>query len=196
MPLNKIPADGLSDSGVTAGTYGSAAAIPTITVNKQGQVTAAGTAALDLSVKVSKTGDTMTGNLTIQNNAPTLVLQDVDGGVTKQLHHNSNIIGFLGNNADWIQYVNDSGQVWTRNYGWLHDNFFSVVSNCARTIQTAGSNAYTGAPNCGITDNCYNCGDQAPYDSLKVYSLFDSGGTVRLGAMGTRSNCNCDCACC
>ena len=65
MPITQIPPEGLKDSGVSAGTYGSASQIPVVTVNSKGQVTSAGTAALDLSTKVNKAGDTMTGTLSV-----------------------------------------------------------------------------------------------------------------------------------
>lgn len=38
MPITQIPPEGLKDSGVSAGTYGSASQIPVVTVNSKGQV--------------------------------------------------------------------------------------------------------------------------------------------------------------
>lgn len=54
----------LANSGVTAGAYGSASAIPIITVDAKGRVTALSTAALDLSTKLNLSGGTMTGAIT------------------------------------------------------------------------------------------------------------------------------------
>jgi hypothetical protein len=173
MTITKIPSIGLEDTGVGAGTVGSASQIPVITVNAQGQVTSKTTAALDLSVKVSKSGDTMTGNLTIQNTAPTLVLQDTDNGVTKQIHHNSDLIGFLSNDANWLMYGNNAGQIWSRTYGWLHDAFatkntfhhaVSITGNCA--------NAYGGSINASL-----------------------SGNTLQLSLSAGNCACACNCAC-
>lgn len=161
---------------------------------------------VDLSSRVAKTGDTMSGQLTIQNR-----LRVGDGGSAwidltddespngvKRIHANSNLVGFVGGDGNWKQYVNESGQVWSANYGWLHDYFFSGVSNCA----TLG---YVPPPASGNTGNCYNapgncntvvanCGNVV----VNAVVLEDNGATVssRLYRYNFNCNCNCDCCCC
>ena len=154
---------------------------------------------IDLSSRVAKTGDTMSGTLTvprlqIASTANYIDMVDQDWG-TRYLHHNGGLMGFLRSDGSWDMYMNNSGSLWTCNYGWLQDYFFNVVSNCVR-VNNNPSSGWQGAPNCQITDNCYNCGDQAPYAYYNLVTLFDQGGTLRLGAYGTRYNCNCDCNCC
>jgi hypothetical protein len=134
---------------------------------------AAARAAAD-ATKVSKAGDTMTGNLTVQNTSPTIVLQDTDNGVTKQLHHNADLIGFLSNDSNWLMYGNNGGQIWSRNYGWLHDFFFSQVANC-------GGVSGSGYAGTGIAGG---------------YTLYDDGYRVRLNGTVTMTACNCACCGC
>jgi hypothetical protein len=178
-------------AAVNAEAAARAAADTALTNSTNSAIAAEATARTNAdATKVSKSGDTMTGNLAISNTAPTIDLVDTDQGVTKKLHHNSNLIGFLSNDGSWLLHGNDGGQVWTRNYGWLHDFFFYNVSNCWRNGGTPSA-AFQGAPNCQITDNCYNCGDQAPTGGYVVPQIYDGGGTVRFGATGTRYNCNC-----
>ena len=147
---------------------------------------------IDLSSRVAKTGDTMTGNLTIQNTAPTINMQDTDN-VTRYLHVNSNLMGFLKSDGNWDMYTNNSGSLWTANYGWLHDYFFSTITNCGYF-----------AGNCsGNTGNCYNgpgatavvqqtnCGNV----SVDRLVLEDGGSSVAMKTYRYSYNCNCNCAC-
>jgi hypothetical protein len=70
---------------------------------------AASAASSDASKRVLKTGDTMTGNLTINNGSPTLYLQDSDNR-SAMIHCNSNILYFLRgdgtNSINWASYNN------------------------------------------------------------------------------------------
>lgn len=154
---------------------------------------------IDLSSRVAKSGDTMSGTLTvprlqIASTANYIDMVDQDWG-TRYLHHNGGLMGFLKSDGSWDMYMNNAGSLWTSNYGWLQDYFFSTVSNCVRVDNP--TSAWQGAPNCAITDNCYNCGDFAANGSYpKMTTLFDGGSYVRLGSYGSRYNCNCDCNCC
>ena len=81
--------------------------------------------------------------------------------MTRYLHVNSNLMGFLKSDGNWDMYMNNSGSMWTANYGWLHDYFFNAVSNCFRSNNP--TSGWQGAPNCvANTADYYNCGDQAP----------------------------------
>jgi hypothetical protein len=152
------------------------------------------TVVIDLSSRVAKTGDTMTGNLTIQNTAPTLTMQDTDN-VTRSLHVNSNLMGFLKSDGNWDMYMNNGGSLWTANYGWLHDYFFNAVGNCFRSSNPGSG--WQGASNCTAnTADFYNCGDLAPTSGIYMLRLVDGGSTISFGSQTTRYNCNCDCNCC
>lgn len=148
-------------------------------------------------------GGTMSGALTlpgmtVSSTAPQINMQDTDQGTTRYLHVNGNLMGFLKTDGNWDLYANNSGQVWSANYGWLHDYFFSAVSNCA----TFG---YVAPPSSGNTGNCYNapgncntlvanCGNMV----ANAVVLEDSGATVssRTYRYNYNCNCNCDCCCC
>tara|TARA_B100000282_G_scaffold245458_1_gene188698 strand:+ start:9793 stop:10959 length:1167 start_codon:yes stop_codon:yes gene_type:complete len=71
MGLTKAQADGLANTSVTAGTYGSATAIPSLAVDAQGRITGASTFAV-------ATGSTVINS---QSNAYTLVATDADKAI-------------------------------------------------------------------------------------------------------------------
>lgn len=130
---------------------------------------------VDLSTRVAKSGDTMTGNLTIQNTAPTINMADTNQGTTRYLHVNDNLMGFLNTGGGWDMYANNSGQVWTSNYGWLHDYFFRSVGNCA------------GGYGMG-NEVVSNCGNIVLGTRIE---LVDDGGNLRLRTAQWNTNCNC-----
>jgi hypothetical protein len=167
---------------------------------------------------VAKSGGTMTGKLTITGNRLKVgessdtvsyieMMDDESTNGLKYIHCNSNLIGFLGGNAGWLQYVNSSGQIWTSGYGWLHDTFFSAIGNCApagfncSSAQSVAeyqfnagydptSQGYNGPGNCLPT--VANCGNTTRIHHV----LIDGGSTVSIQAYRYNFNCNCNCQCC
>lgn len=131
---------------------------------------------VDLSSRVAKTGDSMSGRLTlpsqtVQSTSPTIDFYDTDQGSTRYLHVNGNLMGFLKTDGNWDMYMNNAGQMWTANYGWLHDQFaqkgtfhhsVSITGNCA--------NGFGGTLNASL-----------------------SGNTLQLSLSAGNCNCNCNC---
>ena len=144
---------------------------------------------IDLSSRVAKTGDTMTGNLTIQNTAPTINMQDSDN-VTRYLHVNSNLMGFLKSDGNWDMYMNNSGSMWTANYGWLHDYFFSTIANCF-VGNCPGNTGNCSPVSNNATSVVSNCGSA----SFVRDELVDNGSQISVRRTQYNFNCNCNCAC-
>jgi len=144
---------------------------------------------IDLSSRVAKTGDTMTGNLTIQNTAPTINMQDTDN-VTRYLHVNSNLMGFLKSDGNWDMYMNNSGSMWTANYGWLHDYFFSTIANCF-VGNCPGNTGNCSPVSNNATSVVSNCGSA----SFIRDELVDNGSQISVRRTQYNFNCNCNCAC-
>lgn len=152
------------------------------------------TVPIDLSSRVAKTGDTMTGTLTvprlqISSTANYLDMVDQDWG-TRFLHHNQGLMGFLKSDGNWDMYMNNSGQMWTANYGWLHDYFFSTIANCF------SGNCAGNAGNCSPVSNnatavVSNCGSA----SFVRDELVDNGSQIAIRRTQYNFNCNCNCNC-
>ncbi|UYZ08551.1 hypothetical protein CFBP5507_05995 [Agrobacterium salinitolerans] len=94
-------------------------------------------------------GGVIDGTLGVRSGAPTINLIDTDNNQTRSLHHNSGVIGFLNTSGDYTLQVNDSGQVWSANYGWFHDRFAQAGANCQHN---SGVVEFSGFDT-GITDS-------------------------------------------
>jgi hypothetical protein len=147
---------------------------------------------IDLSSRVAKSGDTMTGNLAIQNTSPTINMVDTDNA-TRSLHVNSNLMGFLKSDGNWDMYMNNGGSMWTANYGWLHDYFFGSVGNCVRPISSKVTSGSPTAFQLG-EENVINCYGSGPHYLIN-HELMDNGGQISHRMVRYYTNCNCNCQC-
>ncbi len=135
------PDDGDTFAGVRSGTS-------TMFRTTWGNIKAALTALFDgRYIKLS--GGAIDGGLAIRSGGPTLNLVDTDVNQSRSLHHNSATIGFLNSSGNWTLQVNDSGHVWSANYGWFHDRFAEAGANCQHN---SGVVEFSGFDT-GITDS-------------------------------------------
>jgi hypothetical protein len=137
-------------------------------------------------IPLSTGGGTLTGNITIQNTAPTIIMADTDN-IGRSIHTNSNLIGFLSGIGNWTLYNDNSGNVWTPTYGWLHDRF-------ARRDTALGQGGWRDD---GTRTNCGNINCWQLFNSgYEVFDVGDGRHQVRLyGGYNVSWNCNCQCNC-
>jgi hypothetical protein len=106
-------------------------------------------------------GGTMTGQLTISNTSPTITMADTDS-ITRSIHCNGNIIGFLNSGGGWSMQNDNSGQIWSQTYGMLHDYFIHRLRTTSITDQS----------------NWWNAGGPAIDSPWVVTGLWGSGASV------------------
>ena len=129
------------------------------------------------------TGHLNVPSLGINSGSPTLDLSDTTTGRTRRLHHNEDLMGFLKTNGNWDMYMNNGGSMWTANYGWLYDYFFSSVANCAYFNATGN---YSGGGSAMFAIMQFNLGN--------CHYLNDNGSQISLTGTATlTANCNCNC---
>lgn len=101
------------------------------------------TLSVSASDKVSKAGDTMTGPLTVpqlnvSSTGPLITLADTDWG-NRHIHTNGGMVGFLDSGGNWAMYENNSGFIWTKGYGWLHERFAAASHSHGYVPTDAGA---------------------------------------------------------
>lgn len=137
--------------------------------------------------------NTTFGSISIASTANYIYMQDTDWG-TRHMHHNQGLLGWLDSSGNWSVYDNNAGQIWTKNYGWLHDYFFSSVGNCIRATGFGPGQATTNLTNCVGESNIVNC-----YGGGNVYAtqfeMMDNGSQISSRLVRYYYNCNCNCAC-
>ena len=137
-----IGATELAASGVTAGSYGSASAIPVLTIDEDGRVTAASTASVssDLTISDGTTSDTvslLTDTLTFSGTSAEVEVAVTDNTVTIGLP--SDVI--IGNDLTVTGNLTVSGTTTTVNTETINlaDNIITLNSNATGTpSQNAG----------------------------------------------------------
>jgi len=194
----------ITNTAVTAGSYGSATAHPTITVNAQGQLTAAASTTIAIPSTqitdfqeavedvagamvtgntengISVTYDDATGKLNFDVNDPTITLSgDVTGSGT---------ITNLGNVTITTTVEPNSVALGTDTTG----AYIATVAGTANQITVTGSGGETAAITVGLPTNVEVVGNLLVGGNLNVTGTVNSVNTTQVNIVDNKINLNTD----